>query len=465
MSEHHFDYVVIGGGSGGYAAARTARETLDRVAIIDSAERLGGLCILRGCMPSKTIIYAAEVFHLAKKSTPFGIQLENLSIDLKTLHSRKKAMVSEFAEYRQEQLQSDRFTLFRNHARFIAPNCVELDNGDTVTAKHFMVATGSSVSVPPIAGLADVPFWTSDDVLDLDFIPKKVIVLGGGIVACELAQFLCRIGTEVIQIQRSEYILSLMSNKVSEELAMVLRREGVQLFTKTETKQIGYDSREFSVTFMHDGSERTVTAPHLVNALGRNPNTKSLDLDAAAVEVKDSGAIRVDEHQMTSNQHVYACGDVTGPHELVHIAVMQGELAARHATGQRFDAIDYKALLIALFTDPQVAYVGQTEKQLSDEGVDFVAADYPFDDHGKSILMEAKDGFVRVIADRSSGHVLAAECVGKDASELIHGMAIAITLRATVFDLLKVHWYHPTLSEIWTYPLEDIAEEIRSADR
>lgn len=459
MSVEHFDYIVIGGGSGGYAAARTARETRERVAIVDHAAELGGLCILRGCMPSKTLIYSAEVLHLAQKGGTFGLNIPEATADLKALHERKLEVIKEFSDYRQEQLQSDRFTLFRNRARFVDADTVELDDGRRITADHFMVATGSVVAQPPIPGLSEVSGWTSDDVLDLDVLPEKVIVLGGGIVACELAQFLRRIGSEVVQIQRSPHILKEMSLEAAVVVEQAFRDEGIELYTDTQLKQIAQSDRGFVVEFEKGGKSHTVSAPHLLNALGRRPATDHLNLSAAGIDTLPSGHIACNEMQQTSNAKVYASGDVAGPHEIVHIAIMQGEAAARHATGRSAEAVDYDSLCGVVFTDPQVASVGLTEAQLKERSIDFLVADYPFDDHGKSILMEAKYGYVKVWADKR-GTVLGAECVSKDAGELIHAMAVAVTLKANARDLLKVHWYHPTLAEIWSYPLEDIADEL-----
>jgi len=459
MEIEEFDYIVIGGGSGGYAAARTAREVLDRVAIIDGAEELGGLCILRGCMPSKTLIYSAEVLHLAQQGEKFGLKIPEARADLAALHQRKLETIGEFSEYRQGQLESDRFTLFRDRATFIDENTVELTDGRRLRAKNFMVATGSVASTPPIPGLAEVPCWTSDEVLDLDFLPEKVIVLGGGIVACELTQFLKRVGTEVIQIQRSEHILTDFSKEASEVIEEQFRAEGIQLYTKTGLKEVSHGDEGFKVTFEHDGEVIEVTAPHLLNALGRRPNTKGLGLDKAGVELKRSGHIDCDDFQQTSNPKIWASGDVAGPHEIVHIAILQGELAARKATDRHGEAVNYDTLLGVVFTDPQIGTVGLSEKQLKERGIDYLSADYPFDDHGKSILMEAKRGYVKVFADRN-GVILGAECVGKDGGELIHSIAVGVTLKASVTDLLRVHWYHPTLSEIWSYPLEDIQEEL-----
>jgi len=461
MDAKHFDYIVIGGGSGGYAAARTARETVDRVAIIDGAETLGGLCILRGCMPSKTLIHTAEVLHHARHGDRLGLKIPAAAADMKAVQARKQRLIGEFADYRQGQLESDRFTLFRSRAHFVGEDTIELDDGTRLTADHFMIATGSVVATPPVPGLAEVPAWTSDDVLDLDFLPEKVVVLGGGIVACEMAQFLRRMGSEVVLVQRSPHILKDFSHEASSTIEEQFRKEGITLHTGTALTEVRHDGENFTAVFEQAGERHEVCAPHLLNALGRVPATNGLGLDAAGVETLPSGHIRCDTMQRTSNPRIYASGDVAGPYEIVHIAIMQGEVAARHATGRPAEPVDYDTLLGVVFTDPQIGAVGLSEKLLKERGIDYIAADYPFDDHGRSIVMEATAGYVRIFAAKPDGRILGAECVSKDAGELIHTLAVAVTMKATVFDLLKVHWYHPTLSEIWSYPLEDIAEALK----
>lgn len=461
MEKKHFDYIVVGGGSGGYAAAVTAREVFDRVAIVEEADELGGLCILRGCMPSKTLIYSAEVLHLARHGKDFGLRIPEANIDMTSLHQRKVKTIEEFASYRREQLESDRFSLFKSKASFMDPNTIVLEDGTQLSADYFMVATGSSVAEPPIQGLGDVPYWTSDDILDLNFLPEKVIVLGGGVVACELAQFLRRIGSEVVQIQRSSHILRETSPEAASVIEAQFREEGIELYTDTHLESVAHEEGVFWVKFSHKGRAVSAEAPYLLNALGRKPATEGLNLESANVKTCFTGHIECDRNQQTSNPGIYACGDVAGPYEIVHIAILQGELAARHATGRSAELIDYDSLLGVTFTDPQIGQVGLSEEQVKERGIDYISADYPFDDHGKSILMEAKAGYVKVLAERSSGRILGAECIGKDGGELIHAMGVAVSLKATAGDLLKVHWYHPTLSEIWSYPLEDIVDELK----
>lgn len=463
MDIREFDLVVIGGGSAGYAAARTARERVNRVAIVDQGPDLGGLCILRGCMPSKTLIYSAEVLHLAQRDELFGLRIPHAMVDMVGLKKRKLAMVEDFASYRREQLQSDRFTLIRQKAHFIDHQTLKLEDGGGIRAKHFIVATGSVPQFPAIPGLDPETAWTSDDVLDLDFLPESVIVLGGGVVACELAQYLNRIGSKVIQVQRSPRVLKEASAEAAVVVEQAFRDEGIELHTDTQLERIEQlMDGGFRVHFKHKGSAVSVEAKHLMNALGRSPAVKSLNLEAAGVELAPSGHIAVNEFQQSSNRQVYACGDVAGPFEIVHIAILQGEVAAQHATGLVPEPVDYKLRTGVIFTDPQIAEVGIPVAEAKNKGIDLVVADYPFGDHGKSILMEARYGYVKVWAEKQNGKLIGAECVGKDAGELIHAMAVAISMGANARQLMKTQWYHPTLSEIWSYPVEDIVDALDS---
>ena len=455
------DFLVLGGGSAGYNAARVAASLGLRTVVVDGAPELGGLCILRGCMPSKTLLYMAEVLHLAQKGETFGLKIPSARADMKAIHARKKKIIADFAGYRQRALASGKFELIRSHARFIDAHTVELTDGHRLRAKHILIGTGSKVSVPPVPGLAAAKFWTSDDVLDLDFIPKSVIVLGGGIVACELAQFLNRIGTRVTLVQRSRNILRDHSEAASAVVQHAFVDEGVELFAGTQIESIAQDKRGSTVTFLHDGKKNTRRAAHLFNALGREPNTASLNLAAAGVRTRSDGQIIINRWQQTSAPHIYAAGDCSGPAEIVHIAIAQGELAARHAARlKKIKPVDYSLLLNVVFTDPQLATIGRLERELDTAGTPYLVASYPFNDHGKSILMDANYGYVKVIAEPKRGRILGAEVVGKDAGELIHAFSGPLAMRATVFDLLRAPWYHPTLAEIVTYPLEELAEKI-----
>eukprot|EP00903_Cladosiphon_okamuranus_P003724 g3722.t1 len=342
-------------------------------------------------MPSKTLIYSAEVLHLAQQAEKFGLKVENARADMAALHERKLVTIEDFSSYRREQLKSDRFELIRDRAIFLDERTVQLKgSGERVTADFFMIATGSVVNTPDVPGLRETPHWTSDDVLDLDFLPESVIVLGGGIVACELAQFLNRVGTRVTQIQRSPVVLKETSPEAAEVVMKAFRDEGIDLHTDTSLESVGKEGEEYVVRFSENGETREVRAAHLFNALGRKPNSANLGLEKAGVGTKKSGHIEVDGMQRTANPRIYAAGDVAGPYEIVHLAIMQGEVAAGHAAGKSVEPVDYDKKTGVVFTDPQIATAGVSLAEAGERGLDLVVADYPFDDHGKSILMEAK---------------------------------------------------------------------------
>jgi pyruvate/2-oxoglutarate dehydrogenase complex dihydrolipoamide dehydrogenase (E3) component len=458
-----YDFLVLGGGSAGFNAARLATMLGLRTAIVDGAHELGGLCILRGCMPSKTLLYMAEVLHLAQKAKRFGLKIPRARADMKAIHARKKEIIGEFADYRVKALKGGQFELIRAHARFVDPHTVELTGGRRIRAKHILIATGSKVSVPPVPGLVEAKAWTSDDVLELDFVPSSVIVLGGGIVACELAQFLRRVGARVTLVQRSPNILRDHSAEASTVVQQAFVDDGIELFAGTQLQRVSKQRDGYAVEFIHDGRLIRRKAAHLFNALGREPNTGTLDLAAAGVETRSNGQIIINRWQQTNVRHIYAAGDCSGPVEIVHIAIQQGELAARHAAGFKpLRPIDYSLVLNVVFTDPQLATIGMLERELDARGTPYLCSSYPFNDHGRSILMDANYGYVKIIAEPKRGRILGAEIVGKDAGELIHCFSGPLAMKATVFDLLRAPWYHPTLAEIITYPLEEIADQVKA---
>jgi pyruvate/2-oxoglutarate dehydrogenase complex dihydrolipoamide dehydrogenase (E3) component len=457
-----YDLICIGGGSAGFNGARVAANLGCKVAVIDGAKELGGLCILRGCMPSKTLLYSAEMLHQARQAGKFGLRVRGARPDMHAMHARKKRLIADFAAHRVEALTAGRFDLFRAQARFFDPHTVELSDGRRLHGRHFLIGTGSKVSVPAVPGLREARFWTSDDVLELAFVPKSVIVLGGGIVACELAQFLRRIGAKVILVQRSPNILREHSDEASSVIQEAFVDEGIELFAGTQIESIAQDRHGTTVRFVHDGKKVVRRAAHLFNALGRDPDTTALGLDNAGVRTRPDGRIVINRWQQTTVPHIYAAGDCSGPADVVHIAIQQAELAARHAFRVKgIKPVNYDLLLNVVFTDPQLATVGRRESELEEKGVKYLSASHPFNDHGKSMLMEANYGYAKIIAEPKRGRLLGAEIVGQDAGELIHCFAVALALRATVFDLLHAPWYHPTLAEIVTYPLEELAEKIQ----
>jgi pyruvate/2-oxoglutarate dehydrogenase complex dihydrolipoamide dehydrogenase (E3) component len=462
MQEFDYDVIIVGGGSSGYAAARTAAGAGLRTAVIEGGREVGGLCILRGCMPTKALLYAAEVKHLAQHPDAWGVHSREVTFDFARVMARKNVLIKEFADYREDQLKNGRFKFIRAQARFTDPHTLELSDGQTVTAKSFILSTGSTIAPPPLPALNDLDCLTSDEALMLERLPKSLIVLGGGPVGVEFAQIFARFDVKVILVQRSPHMLHDFDTDSAVVLERVFQREGIEVHTDTELIGAARGKNSKSVTFRQGAKEIGVEAEEVLHALGRVPRTASLGLDQAGVATED-GRIVTNHAMQTSAPHVFAAGDCTGPHEIVHIAVMQGEIAAHNiAHPQKPREMDYRLLTTVVFTEPQIATVGLTEKEAKTRKISYLAASYPFADHGKSLIMEAKDGFVKLLADPGSGEIIGGCCTGPMGGELIHEIVAAMHGRMTVAQLAAMPHYHPTLAEIWTYPAEELAEKIQA---
>ena len=462
QSAHTFDYdvCILGGGSAGYAAARTTAAEKLKTVVIEGGEEVGGLCILRGCMPTKALLYAAEVHHLARHPEIFGIEPGDVRFDFAKVMARKDLLIKGFADYRHQQLADGRFAFIRARARFTDEHTVVLDNGRTVSAESFVISTGSKVAPSPLPVLDDVGYLTSDGALKLESLPKSIIVLGGGAVALEFAQFFSRFGVKVTLIQRSPHVLHEVDTDAATVIETVFRHEGIEVFTGTKLLSAAQSGDGKSVTFLHGDQKRSVTADEIFFGLGRVPNTAELGLDAIGVKT-EWGRIVTDERMRTSVPNIHAAGDCTGPYEIVHIAVQQGEIAGYDiANPAEPRAIDYRLRTEVVFTDPQIATVGLTEKEAKARQVAYRAASYPFNDHGKSLIMNAMDGFVKLLCDPVSGEIIGGACVGPLGGELVHEIVAAMHKRMTVRELAGMPHYHPTLAEIWTYPAEELAEQI-----
>lgn len=454
-----FDVIVIGGGSAGYAAADAAKNAGANVAIVDPGP-LGGLCILRGCMPTKTILRSSDVLSLMRRASEFGLLPVQAGADLADIIDRKNRIIKDFTDYRVEQLSNPRFTLIPEHASFTSPQTLQAGT-QTLRAKSFIIATGSVIGKFPLPGLEETGYITSDDVLELQKAPESMIVLGAGPVAVELAQFFCRIGTKVFLIQRSSHILSKGDEDLARPVEARFREEGMEVYTSTTLDRFSVSGSQKTVHFLHEGKEKSVSAEVILQALGRKPNISGLNLPAAGVVI-NNGRIEVDSAMRTRRPHIYAVGDVNGLYEVVHTAIEQGEVAAYNAVHPDEPArhMDDRLNTTIVFTDPQVASAGLTEKECRKENIHYLAASYPFHDHGKSICLGEIHGHVKILCSPENGEIIGTHIVGPEASELIHKLIAVMYYRGTVRDILRMPHYHPTLSEIVTYPAEELINQI-----
>ena len=459
---HTYDIVIIGAGSGGYAAGRTARDLGASVAFVDAGP-LGGLCILRGCMPSKTLIATGDAAYHMRQASELGVHASNVTIDFPAVMARKRETIKGFADYRISGIET--FPVYAGQARFISENDVEV-GGEILRARTFVIATGSIVAPPAVPGLVEAGYIDSDAALELAEPPKSIVVLGGGYIGSELGQFFARIGIRVTVLLRSPHLLSSEDDDIGSGLTEYFRAEGIPVETRALVHRVSVEDGMKVVHYTQNGEEKTHRAHEIFYALGRTPNVAGLDLETAGVRYHSISGIEVDESLRTTNPCIFAVGDVTGRHLLVHVAIQQGEVAARNAINNAGEKIDYSlSKTHTVFTDPQVAVVGETEKELIAKNVPYLKASYPFNDHGKSIAIGRTQGFVKMLASPDDGKILGAAILGPEGSDLIHLIIVAMAYNATVFEYMKIPHLHPTLAEIWTYPAEEIAEQIIAARR
>jgi pyruvate/2-oxoglutarate dehydrogenase complex dihydrolipoamide dehydrogenase (E3) component len=472
MNEKRYDFVVIGGGSAGYNAAATAVRLGLRTAVIEGGEEVGGLCILRGCMPSKTFLESAHRAEDVRRAPEFGVHADYHGASGPEILARKRRLIADFAGFRRQQLESGKFAFIRGRASFLDAKTIEvrrLDGSvDRIEGGAFLIATGSQTNWVNIPGLRETGVLTSDDVLESEKTPKSVIILGGGPTALEFACYYAGIGAEVTVIQRSPQLLKESDPDIAHALSAALGKRGIRILVDTRLIGLEKSGDLKRVRFEQLGQPRSVEAEEIVYSLGRRPNTEGLELARAGVATGEGGVIKTNLRQQTTGEHIFAAGDVSGPYEVVHIAIQQADLAARNAarllrgSPEPLEEIDYSLKLFAVFTHPQLAAVGLTLKEAMDEGIEIIEACSSFDDHGKAMIRGETDGFVKLIVNRDTKKIIGAAAVGPDVSELIHEIVVAMAFGATAEQLARVPHYHPTLSEIWTYPAEALAEACSS---
>ena len=475
MQKFDYDVAVLGGGSAGYAAARTAAGAGLKTAVIEGGEEVGGLCILRGCMPTKALLYAAEVMHLASHAGPWGIRAENVSFDFTKVMARKDALIKDFADYRRQQLAGGKFKFIRANARFLDPHTVELTwEADLPVGQDARQRVPTKITATKFHHCHRLKRRAAAPALAPRGRLHHQRRCAGAQAVAEVAHR-ARRRADCVRIRPIFRAVRRQGHAHPAQRAHSagirhgrrngnrkgFRREGIQVFTGTKL----VDARRKGK--IENGFVSSMTAKPFPSPPRKScsrwaacPTRQSLDLEKAGVKT-ERGRIVANDFMQTSAPHIYAAGDCTGPHEIVHLAVQQGEIAAyniAHANAPR--RMDYRLLIAVVFTEPQVAFVGLTEKEAKARGISFLAASYPFNDHGKSLIMEAKDGFVKLLADPKSGEILGGACVGPVGGELIHEIVAAMAKRMTVQELAAMPHYHPTLAEIWTYPAEELAGQI-----
>jgi mercuric reductase len=445
-SEADADLVVIGGGSAAFSAAITASELGARVVMIEEGT-IGGTCVNIGCVPSKFLLRAAEVYHEAGHHGYAGVQTAALGVELDRLVAQKRELSGELRREKYEDLiEYYGWELLRGRARFIGPDAVAVD-GRTVRARAFLIATGARPAVPAIPGLEEAGYLTSTSAMELDRLPSSLVVIGAGYVALELGQVFRSLGSEVTLLQRRPRLLPDYEPEVAEAMGAVLDRLGTTVLTGTQVRRVERTARGRRLTLFRDGREETLEVEQILVAAGRRPNTEALDLERADVAVDERGAPVLDETLRTTNPRVWAAGDVTLAPQFVYVAAYQGRVAARNAVLGLEERADLSAVPEVIFTSPQVAAVGLTRAEADRQGYRVESAFLPIQAIARARVNLETEGGVVMVTEAESGRILGVQVVGGNAGEMIYAATLAVKHRLTVADLVESFAPYLTMAE------------------
>ena len=442
MAKADYDLIIIGGGSAGLTAAGFAAQLGQRVALVEK-HRIGGDCIWTGCVPSKALLKVAHVAQQMRSASRYGLTGTSPEVDLNAVMGYVRSTVDQvYSNETPESLRADGIDVVLGQARFLDPHTLEIGNGGaTLTARRILIATGARPLVPAIDGLGDVDFLTYESVWDLENLPQRLIVVGGGPIGCELAQAFCRLGAKVVLLEAASRILLADDPEASELLGRRLVQHGVDLRLDSEVKRVwsGPDG-------IHVGlGEEEVVGDALLLAVGRRPNLSGLGLEQAGVDYGPEGS-RVNPRLRTSQRHIYAAGDCAGGYQFTHYAAWQGFMAVRNA----FRLGPVKAVLDQVpwttFTDPEVAHAGLTEEQARERfNGRLQVCHWPMEQVDRAVAEGESGGFVKVV-HRPNGTILGATVVSPRAGEMIHEWSLAIDRGLKLADLANSIHVYPTYS-------------------
>ena len=442
------EVVVIGAGPGGYPAAIRAAQLQKRVVLVER-DRLGGECLNYGCIPSKSLIHAANVLDSARKAEEYGIDITDIHVDMHRLQAWKGGVVERLTSGVGQLCKGNGVEVLHGEAAFASPSEVRVKTSGGEEAIAFgsaIIATGGRPTDLPAFRFDGKQIISTKEALELEEIPKRLLVIGGGVSGLELGTFYAKMGSQVTVVELMDQLLPGIDPEVVRVVGRSLRKLGVAFHTTSQAKSWKEASDGLLVDAETPDGPLKVPCDIVLVTVGRRANTDGLAPEAAGVKVDAKGHVLVDKQMRTSNPKVFACGDVVGPPYLAHKATREGLIAAEVIAGHPMEA-DYRALPAAIFTDPEIATVGWTEAQVREKGLPLVVGKVPFAAIGRALTAGESEGFVKLIADAKTNRLLGAEIVGPDASDLISELALAIEMGASIEDIALTIHPHPTFPE------------------
>lgn len=435
--------IVIGGGVAGYPAALRAARLGADVTLIEK-EKIGGVCINKGCIPTKVYLNAISLFKEMKRASLFGVNSEKVGIDFNSLLARKKVVVNRLTEGVASLLKSKKVQVVNGTASFVDSKTIRiLETGNVLSGDKFILATGSTPAELSIPGSENVSLLTSDDLLAMGSLPKSLLIIGGGYIGVELGQFFHWMGVEVSIVEVMDKIIPTEDEEISQALKGFLEKEGIRIFVQSRVEKIERDGEYKKVTFSTPEGQKSMNVSEVAQTVGRKPFFSGMGIEKIGLKA-EKGRIVVNERMETNIPHIFAAGDVIGKIMLAHVAMAEGECAARNALG--YPSSISKAVPRCIYTSPEVAAVGLTEKEAFEKG-EVQMSRLPFHVVGKATLMEETEGMIKIVSGKKYGEILGVHIIGSHATELISEAVLAIEMEATVEELANIIHPHPTVSE------------------
>lgn len=446
-----YQIAIIGGGPAGYTAAETAGKAGLSVVLFEK-QSLGGVCLNEGCIPTKTLLYSAKTYDSARHASKYAVSVPEVSFDLSKIVARKQKVVRKLVLGVKGKLVANNVTVVNGEASIADKNHV-LCGGETYECDNLLLCTGSETFIPPIPGVDEVPYWTHREALDNKELPKSLAVIGGGVIGIEFASFFNSLGVEVTVIEMLDEILGGMDKELSAMLRAEYTKRGIKFMLDTKVVSLSGNVLEagqaqVQVNYENAGGAGSVVAERLLMSVGRRPVTKGFGLKNLGLEKTERGNIWVDGQMRTSVPGVYACGDLTGFSLLAHTAVREAEVAV-HAVLGKEDCMSYKAVPGVVYTNPEIAGVGDTEETLRKKGIPYRTIKLPMAYSGRFVAEnEGVNGMCKLLLAEDDT-LLGAHVLGNPASEIITLAGMAIELRLTVSEWKKIIFPHPTVGEIF----------------
>ncbi|MBD7964583.1 dihydrolipoyl dehydrogenase [Fictibacillus norfolkensis] len=455
-----FDLVILGGGTGGYVAAIRAAQLGKTVAVVEKG-KLGGTCLHRGCIPSKALLRSAEVYKTAKKAADFGVEIEGLGLNFSKMQERKQSIVNQLHMGVQSLMKKGKIEVYEGIGRILGPSIfspmpgtisVEFNDGtenEILIPQNVIIATGSRPRSLPGLEIDGNLVMSSDEALEMESLPASIIIVGGGVIGIEWASMLNDLGVEVTVLEYADRIVPTEDEEISKEAARVLKKKGIKLVTSAKVLPDTLEKGEgVMISAEHKGETKQFSAEKMLVSVGRMANTEGIGLDNTIIKV-ENGYIETNEYFQTAESHIYAIGDVIGGLQLAHVASHEGITAVEHLSNLKPEPINYDNISKCIYSSPEMASVGLTEKQAKDQGFNVKVGKFPFKAIGKALVYGESDGFVKIVANKDTDDLLGVHMIGPHVTDMISEAGLAKVLDATPWEMAHTIHPHPSLSEVF----------------